>query len=46
MGDDKSAAMTASRERELLIPVAESVHDDSSKASSSSSSASSHHAGR
>ncbi|MBA0577934.1 hypothetical protein Gorai_020240 [Gossypium raimondii] len=46
MGDDKSAAMTASRDRELLIPVAESVHDDSSKASSSSSSASSHHAGR
>ncbi|MBA0604005.1 hypothetical protein Godav_016697 [Gossypium davidsonii] len=46
MGDDKSAAMTASRDRELLIPVAESVHDDSSKASSSSSSASSHHTGR
>ncbi|KAB2072304.1 hypothetical protein ES319_A07G006700v1 [Gossypium barbadense] len=46
MGDDKSAAMTASRDRELLIPVAESVDDDSSKASSSSSSSSSHHAGR
>ncbi|KAA3457798.1 protein CONTINUOUS VASCULAR RING 1-like [Gossypium australe] len=46
MGDDKSAAMTANRDRELLIPVAESVHDDSSKASSSSSSSSSHHAGR
>lgn len=47
MGDDKSTIVMASRERdrdrELLIPVADSG-DESSKPSSSSSS--SHHAGR
>ncbi|KAA3486097.1 protein CONTINUOUS VASCULAR RING 1-like [Gossypium australe] len=40
MEDDKSTIVMASREsrdRELLIPVADSVHDDSSKPSSSSS---------
>lgn len=47
MGDDKSSIVMASRDRdrELLIPVADSVdHDDSSKPSSSASS--SHHTGR
>ncbi|TXG61397.1 hypothetical protein EZV62_012760 [Acer yangbiense] len=49
MGDEKSAIVMSNRERErdreLLIPVADSVADDvSSKPSSSSSS--SHHAGR
>ncbi|WRX32282.1 Protein CONTINUOUS VASCULAR RING 1-like - like 5, partial [Theobroma cacao] len=48
MGDEKSTIVMASRDRdirdrELLIPVADSVHDDSSKPSSSSSS---HHTGR
>ncbi|MBA0668904.1 hypothetical protein Goklo_001778 [Gossypium klotzschianum] len=40
MGDEKSTIVMAgreSRDRELLIPVADSVHDDSSKPSSSSS---------
>ncbi|XP_012465298.1 protein CONTINUOUS VASCULAR RING 1 [Gossypium raimondii] len=40
MGDEKSTIVMASREsrdRELLIPVADPVHDDSSKPSSSSS---------
>ncbi|KAG8491568.1 hypothetical protein CXB51_014845 [Gossypium anomalum] len=48
MGDEKSMIVMASRDREsrdreLLIPVADAVHDDSSKPSPSSSS---HHAGR
>ncbi|KAA3477026.1 protein CONTINUOUS VASCULAR RING 1-like [Gossypium australe] len=48
MGDEKSVIVMASRDREsrdreLLIPVADAVHDDSSKPSPSSSS---HHAGR
>ncbi|KAK8654660.1 hypothetical protein V6N13_107267 [Hibiscus sabdariffa] len=43
MADEKLTVHMASRDRELLIPVAD---DDSSKASSSSSSSSSHHAGR
>ncbi|XP_021276805.1 protein CONTINUOUS VASCULAR RING 1-like [Herrania umbratica] len=48
MADEKSTIVMASRDREirdreLLIPVADSVHDDSSKPSSSSSS---HHTGR
>ncbi|KAI7987028.1 Protein CONTINUOUS VASCULAR RING 1 [Camellia lanceoleosa] len=56
MGDDKSAMVTAlasrdSRDRELLIPVADASvvdHDDdaSSKPSSSSPASSSHHSGR
>ncbi|KAL7189497.1 hypothetical protein ACSBR1_039195 [Camellia fascicularis] len=56
MGDDKSAMVMAlasrdSRDRELLIPVADASvvdHDDdaSSKPSSSSSASSSHHSGR
>jgi hypothetical protein len=47
MGDEKSAIVMASRERdrELLIPVADSAGDDASSKPSSSSS-SSHHAGR
>ncbi|XP_068651953.1 protein CONTINUOUS VASCULAR RING 1-like [Aristolochia californica] len=47
MGDDKSLIPMASRERdrELLIPVADSGEDVESKASSSSS-GSSHHSGR
>ncbi|KAF7835561.1 protein LIKE COV 1-like [Senna tora] len=49
MGDDQSSTIMANRDRdrELLIPVADSPHDDAvSKPSSSSSSSSSHHAGR
>lgn len=49
MGDEKSAIAMASRDRErdreLLIPVAESVIDEASSKPSSSSS-SSHHSGR
>uniref|UniRef100_A0A2N9IV93 Uncharacterized protein n=1 Tax=Fagus sylvatica TaxID=28930 RepID=A0A2N9IV93_FAGSY len=49
MGDDKSAIVMASRDRErdreLLIPVADSPNDDASSKPSSSSS-SSHHSGR
>ncbi|XP_077219669.1 protein LIKE COV 1-like [Tasmannia lanceolata] len=47
MGDDKSVIPMGSRERdrELLIPVGDSIEDAQSKASSSSSS-SSHHSGR
>lgn len=47
MGDEKSAIVMASRERdrELLIPVANTGEDDASSKPSSSSSAS-HHAGR
>ncbi|KAA0061552.1 protein CONTINUOUS VASCULAR RING 1-like [Cucumis melo var. makuwa] len=47
MGDEKSAIAMASRERdrELLIPVAESAIDEAS-AKPSSSSSSSHHSGR
>ncbi|KAE8710412.1 Protein CONTINUOUS VASCULAR RING 1 [Hibiscus syriacus] len=37
MEDEKSTILMASRDIELLIPVADSVHDDSSKPSSSSS---------
>ncbi|KAK8520420.1 hypothetical protein V6N13_031128 [Hibiscus sabdariffa] len=43
MGDEKSTTVMASRDRELLIPVADSVHDDSFKPTSSSSP---RHAGR
>ncbi|KAF6145915.1 hypothetical protein GIB67_010961 [Kingdonia uniflora] len=48
MGDDKSTTTMAGRDRELLIPVADSNNDDdvSSKPSSSSSASSSHHTGR
>ncbi|KAF7813843.1 protein LIKE COV 1-like [Senna tora] len=49
MGDDQSSTIMPNRDRdrELLIPVADSPHDDAvSKPSSSSSSSSSHHAGR
>jgi len=49
MGDDKSSKLMASRDRELLIPVADSDGEASSKPSSSSSAAassSSHHSGR
>ena len=47
MGDEKSAIVMASRDRdrELLIPVADSGGDDASSKPSSSSS-SSHHSGR
>ncbi|KAG4144244.1 hypothetical protein ERO13_D05G025600v2 [Gossypium hirsutum] len=44
MGDDKSTIVMGSRDLELLIPVADSVHDDSSKHSASF--APSHHSGR
>ncbi|KAB2079781.1 Orotate phosphoribosyltransferase [Gossypium arboreum] len=44
MGDDKSTIVMGSRDLELLIPVADSVHDDSSKHSPSF--APSHHSGR
>ena len=46
MGDDKSSIVMANRDkdRELLIPVADSPNDDAAKPSSSSSSA--HHPGR
>ncbi|KAK8610429.1 hypothetical protein V6N13_081586 [Hibiscus sabdariffa] len=37
MADEKSTVHMAGRDRELLIPVADSIRDDSSKASSSSS---------
>ncbi|KAJ0031834.1 hypothetical protein Pint_13194 [Pistacia integerrima] len=52
MGDEKSTIVMASRDRErerdreLLIPVADSGEDDGSSKPSSSSSSSSHHAGR
>ncbi|RWR73401.1 protein CONTINUOUS VASCULAR RING 1 [Cinnamomum micranthum f. kanehirae] len=48
MGDERSSIPMASRDRdrELLVPVADSVEDGESKPSSSSSSASSHHSGR
>ncbi|KAJ6362503.1 hypothetical protein OIU77_030484 [Salix suchowensis] len=47
MGDEKSAIVMASRDRELLIPVADSPDAEvASKPSSSSSSSSSHHSGR
>lgn len=48
MGDERSPTPMSSRDRdrELLIPVADSVDDGESKPSSSSSSASSHHSGR
>ncbi|KAK9142602.1 hypothetical protein Syun_012002 [Stephania yunnanensis] len=51
MGDDKSSGAmggSSSRDRELLIPVADSIHDDddSSSKPSPSSSASAHHSGR
>ncbi|WCJ42484.1 hypothetical protein M5689_023291 [Euphorbia peplus] len=49
MGDEKSAIVMGSRERdrELLIPVADSVKDDASSSKPSSSSpSSSHHSGR
>ncbi|GMI94817.1 CONTINUOUS VASCULAR RING [Hibiscus trionum] len=46
MADEKSTVQMPSRDRELLIPVTDSIRDDSSKASSSSSSSSSQHAGR
>ncbi|KAL4318497.1 hypothetical protein GQ457_18G000840 [Hibiscus cannabinus] len=36
MADEKSTVQMAGRDRELLIPVADSIRDDSSKASSSS----------
>ncbi|TYH69012.1 hypothetical protein ES332_D05G028000v1 [Gossypium tomentosum] len=44
MGDDKSTIVMGSRDLELLIPVADSVHDDSSEHSASF--APSHHSGR
>ncbi|KAG8495587.1 hypothetical protein CXB51_013323 [Gossypium anomalum] len=44
MGDDKSTIVMGSRDLELLIPVGDSVHDDSSKHSPSF--APSHHSGR
>ncbi|KAK8545213.1 hypothetical protein V6N12_026053 [Hibiscus sabdariffa] len=43
MGDEKSTLVMAGKDRELMISVADSVHDDSSKPSSSSSP---RHAGR
>ncbi|XP_043706955.1 protein CONTINUOUS VASCULAR RING 1-like [Telopea speciosissima] len=46
MGDDKSSTVMASRDRELLIPVADSADEDASSKPSSSSAASSHHSGR
>lgn len=48
MGEVRSSIPMASRDRdrELLVPVADSVEDGESKPSSSSSSASSHHSGR
>ncbi|XXG44230.1 hypothetical protein AAC387_Pa01g4091 [Persea americana] len=48
MGDKRSSIPMASRDRdrELLIPIADSVEDGKSKPSSSSSFASSHHSGR
>eukprot|EP01018_Ginkgo_biloba_P002021 Gb_37780 [translate_table: standard] len=45
MGDDKSESSMGSRDRELLIPVAEGVEDGDIKSSSSPSS-SSYHSGR
>lgn len=47
MGDEKSPMVMANRDkdRELLIPVANSGHEDAASKPSSSSS-SSHHAGR
>ncbi|CAL5397015.1 unnamed protein product [Camellia sinensis] len=50
MGDDKSSMIMASsrdsRDRELLIPVADSVHDGDASSKHSSSASSSHHSGR
>ncbi|XXG45781.1 hypothetical protein AAC387_Pa02g0769 [Persea americana] len=46
MGDERSLMASRERDRELLMPVADSVNDEESKPSSSSSSASSHHSGR
>ncbi|THF94953.1 hypothetical protein TEA_010833 [Camellia sinensis var. sinensis] len=50
MGDDKSSMIMASsrdsRDRELLIPVADSVHDGDASSKHASSASSSHHSGR
>lgn len=52
MGDEKSGMVggigntSRERDRELLIPVADSADDDSSSKPSSSASASHHHSGR
>ncbi|KAL7239906.1 hypothetical protein ACSBR2_005719 [Camellia fascicularis] len=50
MGDDKSSMIMASsrdsRDRELLIPVADSVHDGDASSKHSSTASSSHHSGR
>ncbi|KAH8505267.1 hypothetical protein H0E87_012496 [Populus deltoides] len=46
MGEEKSAIVMASRDRELLIPVADSPDVEVASKPSSSSSSSSHHSGR
>ncbi|RVW38291.1 hypothetical protein CK203_071125 [Vitis vinifera] len=48
MGDEKSSIVMATRERdrELLIPVSDSVNDGDASSKPSSSASSSHHPGR